>query len=224
MINKSFLIILLSLSNFALAESVWISNDLRTGVLKAPDDGSSISTTVVAGETVEKIGVSKDGRFVHIRTQNNQEGWVRARSIMNTPSIRANYDSLQKELSNLEQEVSNASEKGASSQRKIDILAQALSAAKEQAKNAHDELLQLKRASENVVAIDQLNKELQTKVATLEQNNMVLSQQNAQLKATQDKKEMITGGGLVLGGMLLFWLLSMFMVAQQRRHSSFDDF
>lgn len=110
-----------------------------------------------------------------------------------------------------------------SSQLKLNQLASEYNQARADAQKAKDDLLQLKRVSENVVAIDKLNKELQNKVATLEQSNVLLTQQNNQLQASQSKREMIIGGALVFGGMVLFWLLNTFIVAQRRR-STFSDF
>lgn len=218
---KKIVFCLLFLTGAALGKTAWITDDLRTGVQTTPEDASIINATLVAGSSVEQLGVSKDGRYVHIK-KGNIDGWVLAHDVSETPSIRANYNALLTQVETLKTQLKNAQTQNAQLAGDTSGLNAALTQAQAEANKAKEALLSLKRASENVVNIDNLNRKLQTQVALLEQNNLQLSQQNVQLKNNQDKQQMITGGLLVLGGMTLFWLLSLLGTGRSRR-SSFDD-
>ncbi|UJF25001.1 TIGR04211 family SH3 domain-containing protein [Suttonella sp. R2A3] len=204
------------------AEQSWISDDLRTAVHEEASANAGFKGTVMAGEAVEVLQLSPDGEFAEIQTDDIR-GWVRARYIMDAPSFRARAQQAQSALNEAQNELSTLQSSQSGSTEKIEQLRQALTQAQGEAQKAKEDLLRLQRASENVVQIDELNNELQSKLVRLEQENIQLNQRNERLKSTQDSKQLMFGGALVVGGMLLFWLLH-FMVNTQSRRRTFHDF
>lgn len=203
------------------AEQAWITDDLRTGVQNGPTRNAGFSGTLVAGSPVERLEESDDGEYTRIRSA-EVEGWVLTRNLTDQPSMRSLFDqqrqSLQAARATLDKMQNNDEQASVENMR----LREELNAAKEQAQRSRDELLSLQRASENVVQIDSLNRELQDKVVSLEQANLQLTQQNTLLSEQSHHRQMIIGGALVLGGMVIFWLLS--LLGSARRRSTFNDF
>lgn len=218
-------LVTLLITNGALAQNVqqaWISDDLRTAVHEQPASNAGFKGTVIAGEPVEVLQRSQNGEFAEIKT-NDVRGWVRARYISNQPSFRARTQQAQSELNAAQNELSTLQSNQSSSVQEIEQLRQALKQAQTEAQRAKEDLLRLQRASENVMEIDALNNELQSKAVRLEQENIQLNQRNERLQSTQNSKHLMLGGALVLAGMLLFWLLH-FMVSAQSRRRTFHDF
>ena len=203
------------------AEQAWITDDLRTGVQNGPTRNAGFSGTLVAGSPVERLEESSDGEYTHIRT-GDIEGWVLTRNLTDQPSIRSLFDQQRQSLEAARETLDNVQNSGEQASVENLRLRQELEAAKEQAQRSRDELLSLQRASENVVEIDSLNRELQDRVVSLEQANLRLTQQNTRLSEQNHHRQMIIGGALVLGGMVTFWLLS--LLGSARRRSTFNDF
>lgn len=220
-IIRSLLALTACLSVHAFAEQAWITDDLRTGVQDGPKRNAGFAGTLIAGTPVERLETSADGEYVHIRT-GDIDGWVLARNLTNTPSLRARFGEQAQALQTANQQLSELQSTDETASAQIQRLRDALQAAQAEAQKARDELLSLKRASENVVEIDALNRELQDKVVNLEQSNLRLTQQNTRLSDQTNHRQMIIGGVLVLSGMLLCWLLS--ILSGARRRSTFNDF
>lgn len=204
------------------AQQAWITDDLRTGVQKGPSRNADFAGTIIAGKPVELLEKSKDGQYAHIRTD-DVEGWVLARNVIDSPSLRARFDEQSQTLAQAQSELKQIRSNDQTANAQNAELKAALAKAQSAAQKAHDELLSLQRASENVVQIDALNRKLQDRVVALEQTNAELSQQNTRLSEDSQHRQMIIGGGLVLGGMIVFWLLSL-MNGARRRRSTFSDF
>ena len=203
------------------AEQAWITDDLRTGVQSGPTRNAGFSGTLVAGSPVERIEESADGEYTRIRSA-DVEGWVLTRNLTDQPSIRSQFEQQRESLQATRETLDNIQNSGEQASEENLRLREELNAAKEQAQRSRDELLSLQRASENVVQIDSLNRELQDKVVSLEQANLQLTQQNTRLSEQGRHRQMIIGGALVLGGMVTFWLLS--LLSSARRRSTFNDF
>lgn len=205
----------------AAPKQAWIRDNLRTGVQEAPARNAGFAGTIIAGTPVERLEDSKDGEYVRIRSE-GMEGWVLARNVTDTPSLRTRFDEQATALQQAQAQLDSLTRNDQDANAKNEQLRRALANAQADARQAHDDLLSLQRASENVVEIDALNRRLQDRVVRLEQANLELTQQNSRLAEHMQQRQMIIGGLLVLGGMVLFWLLS--LASNTRRRSTFSDF
>lgn len=206
----------------AAPQQAWINDDLRTSVFEKPAHNSKFIGTVRAGESVNETARSKNGEYVYIKA-GTIEGWVSARNVMQTPSMRTKYLEQSSQLEKLQaQNKQLLSEKNDIS-RVATELSNQLEQLKNAEQNARDELVALQRASGNVIAIDKRNRELQAAVVSLEQENLSLKHKNLRLEEKVTQKQMYTGGLLVFAGFVIHWLSGLFRFNRSRRRNSFDD-
>ena len=189
------------------AQKAWISDELRTAVYDKPSSGAKFLGTLRSGEAVEML--DRNGDYIHVKT-GELNGWVSARSIMETPSVHSRFAEQQQQLQQLQGEAQNLQNTTNDQNQSLDAL------------KARDELVALQRASGNAIAIDQRNRELQAAVVNLEQENLSLKHRNTRLEESLNQKQLYVGGFLVFAGFILHWLSGLFRLGQRRR-SSFDD-
>lgn len=220
-IAQHIVALMLTVSAPIFADQAWITDDLRTGVQSGPDRNADFAGTLVAGAQVERLEESTDGQYTKVRS-GDLTGWVLSRNLSDKESIRTSYEQQTKALQEAQQSLAQLRQMDGKASKENRFLQQALVEAREQAQRSKDELLSFKRAAENVVEIDALNRELQDKVVRLEQANLRLTQQNTRLSEQSHHRQMMIGGALVLGGMVAFWLLG--LLGGVRRRSTFNDF
>ena len=201
------------------AQPAWISDELRTAVYDKPASDSKFLGTLRSGDAVEML--ERNGDYVHVKT-GEINGWVSARSIMETPSVHSRFAEQQQQLQQLQGEAQNLQNTANDQTQSLDALKNRLEALQNAEQKARDELVSLQRASGNAMAIDQRNRELQDAVVKLEQENLSLKHRNTRLEESLDQKQLYIGGFLVFAGFVLHWLSGLFRLGQRRR-SSFDD-
>lgn len=209
----------LSISSYA-AEQAWISDALQTSVSDAPEVNGKYIGSLKAGVPITVLGKSKDGRYMHIKTE-HLEGWVWAKNIMYSPSIQIRFNEQNTQLNQLQSQNTVLANDKENHTAMISTLQNRLAVAEENATRSRAELVALQRASANVVAIDARNRELQSQVVTLEQENLNLRHSNKRLEEDKSQKQMTIGGLLVVAGFLLNGLLG--MMRTHRRRDSFND-
>ncbi|PIE82622.1 MAG: hypothetical protein CSA10_00265 [Cardiobacteriales bacterium] len=223
MLNKFVKCCVFSLvvSNLVFAqEQAWISDQLRTSVNDASGSRAKFIGSLTAGSPIKILSRSNDGNYLEI-VSGDIHGWISARNVMFTPSIHARFADIQAQLTALDAEnnaVQIANKDGASI---IEKLQSEMAELRESEAKAQSDLIEIKRISENAVAIDRRNRELQTTVVELEQKNLELRHQNARLEEKSHNRELYIGGGLVVLGFILHWLAG--LLRMNRRSPRFDE-
>ena len=86
------------------AQKAWISDELRTAVYDKPASDAKFLGTLRSGEAVEML--DRNGDYIHVKT-GELNGWVSARSIMETPSVHSRFAEQQQQLQQLQGEAQN---------------------------------------------------------------------------------------------------------------------
>ena len=215
----SLLTLACATSIMAAPQNAWISDELRTAVYDKPGSDAKFLGTLRSGEAVEML--DRNGDYIHVKT-GDINGWVSARSIMQTPSVHSRFAEQQQQLQQLQGETQTLQNTTNDQNQSLDALKARLEALQSAEQKARDELVALQRASGNAMAIDQRNRELQDTVVKLEQENLSLKHRNTRLEESLNQKQLYAGGFLVFAGFILHWLSGLFRLGQRRR-SSFDD-
>ena len=87
-------------SGYALAETAYVSDTLRVGVRPAPDSQASPIGVVKTGMRLNVLESSNG--FVHIKTENDLQGWVRENYVVKTPPAMIKIKTLQQRQGTLE--------------------------------------------------------------------------------------------------------------------------
>ena len=172
------------------AQKAWISDELRTAVYDKPSSGAKFLGTLRSGEAVEML--DRNGDYIHVKT-GELNGWVSARSIMETPSVHSRFAEQQQQLQQLQGEAQNLQNTTNDQNQSLDALKARLEALQAAEQKARDELVALQRASGNAIAIDQRNRELQAAVVNLEQENLSLKHRNTRLEESLNQKQLYVG-------------------------------
>lgn len=95
-------------SGIALAETVYVSDTLRVGVRPAPDSQAAPIGVVKTGMRLKLLEASNG--YVHIKTENDLEGWVRENYIVKTPPAMIRIKALQQKQGTLEDKLKTLQE------------------------------------------------------------------------------------------------------------------
>lgn len=202
------------------AGEAWITDRLEIPVKERPELTANSIAWLPAGMAVETLESSKDGDYVKIRFQ-NQSGWVSKQNLLEQPSLQVRSQQMQDELNSLQQRYNELRQNSGHFAELVEGLQKENQKLKEKESSARQELVHLKRASQNVVAIDQRNKVLQERMVNLEQENQKISNENVRLRDSADERKMLIGGGLMFAGFALQWLWMLFNRSRISRRSSF---
>lgn len=216
--NRLFVLLglLVCVSNAQQNQSAWISDQLQTSVTDAPQSSGKYLGSLYAGNPVQVLETSSDGRYIKVRSGDLQ-GWVWAKNIMYSPSIHSQFAQQSQALEVAQQQNAALSQVQEEGLVTVQELQQALAESRQQAETARADLLALQRVSANAVEIDRRNRELQTRVVALEQENLQLQHQNSRLQDTNLRKQMLLGGGLVLSGAFLSVIFALLGRTKRRR-------
>ncbi|WP_371747963.1 TIGR04211 family SH3 domain-containing protein [Hahella aquimaris] len=165
---------------------------------------------VKSGTPVEHLQTNAESGYSLIRTPEGIEGWLPTRFLINEPVARdklnrmtQQYTALQQKFNDLQNEYNQI--KGENSN---------LGGAREQLEKSNKELQlelsNIKRISENAIALDTRNRELRESNEKLKNEVELLSAENLRLKDSDERDKMLLGGGLVLLGVIIALIVPMF--------------
>ena len=212
----------LVLSQWAAAESVWVSDQFEVMLRTGPSTSNAIERMLPSGTALEVIERDLDAGYARVRTTAGTEGWVLSRYLMNEPSAR-------EQLVTLTSRLTNASAQGSSLTSQLDAIKGEQDAATRQISSLErdktrleNELAEIKRTAANVLSIDNQNKDLRERLNAAETTVGALEQQIRELTSQTTRYWFMTGAMVLVVGMILgLWLPR---ISWQRRRSRYDRF
>lgn len=202
------LVTLMLMCSGAFAQRMYIDDNnqvpLRTG---QGIQYRIIHSGLNAGTPVEVLEQDKESGYTLIREPGGKQGWVPTRYLTAEPIARDQLKKVQQELERLKAESARYGDTNkALSQQTKQLEAQnaALTKTNEQ---LQDELMRIKRISENAINLDRRNRELQEENQQLKSEVELLTADNMRLKSNADTEKMLTGAGLVGIGILIALIL-----------------
>jgi SH3 domain protein len=211
----------LVLSGNASAETRYVSDRLEITLRSGTSTSHGIVRMLRSGTQVEVLEEDKASGYTHVRTSNGKEGWVLSRFLMKGQAARDRLAAVEKELAELELE-----------NRKTVTAMQAL----REEKNAIEaerskldgenrkvslELAEIKRTASSALTMDSENKELKSRVVTLERNLQTMQQENENLKDRTARDWFMVGAGVLLLGIIAGLIIPRI---RWRKKSSWDTF
>lgn len=173
----------------AQAETAWISDALQTSVSDKPDVNGQYLGSLTAGESVQLLEMSKDGRYAHIKTA-KLDGWVWSRNIQKTPSLQMKFAEQQKALEAAQAENSRLQASSLQASSETAALRSQLSEAQHNAEKSQQDLASLQQSLSQVQNQNaQLSSTSQNASAAVEQLRAQLAQ--AQDSAQKSRAELV---------------------------------
>jgi SH3 domain protein len=211
----------LVLSGNASAETRYVSDRLEITMRSGTSTSHGIIRMLRSGTPVEVLEEDKETGYTHVRTRSGKEGWVLTRFLMKGQAARDRLAAVEKELAELELE-----------NRKMVTAMQALREEKntieaERSKLDSEnhkvslELAEIKRTASSALTMDSENKELKSRVVTLERNLQTVQQENENLKDRTARDWFMVGAGVLLLGIIVGLIIPRI---RWRKKSSWDTF
>jgi SH3 domain protein len=219
-ILSSFFILILTFGS-ALAETVYVADDLNLALWDAPSVQGKILKSLPTGMPLTVIGKRTKSEFIHVRLLDGTEGYIKSRyTKKQAPAIdpkdtasktiellQSQNNALITELNKLKDSLTPGTSLEKSLATERDQLAR--------------ELNELKKTAANSFQLKTERDELQERVVNVERDLEQFKLENQALKNTTSQDWFLYGGILSLAGVLLGFILPKL---SWRRKSSWDSY
>ncbi|MGL4205949.1 MAG: TIGR04211 family SH3 domain-containing protein [Aeromonadaceae bacterium] len=178
------------------AETRYVSDEIYTFLRAGAGKQFRILGSIKAGEAVEVLATSPEGKYVQVRDSKERTGWILAQELQTQESFRLQSERLQQEVAQLKSKLEN-----------IDS----------------DQARELKSKSERLSQAESQLQQQSSQLESQEKRLELLQQENQTLKAslgTQERDQLfhwLRQGGLIAGGGLLIGLLIPYLPRPRRR-------
>jgi SH3 domain protein len=218
---RSILIILVFTASAAYGAPAWVSDEFEIMLRSGPSTSNAIQLMVGSGMQLEVLERDADSGYSRVQTPGGTEGWVLTRYLMNERSAREQLEILTSDLT-------NANSRGTSLDSQLIAIKGEYDSANRRADGLEREkaaiekdLAEIKRTAANVLGINDQNKSLMDQLATAQIRADTLEQENRQLSSQSTRYWFMSGGLLLLVGVILgIWLPRI----RWQRRSGYDRF
>jgi len=213
--------LLLVLAGNALAETRYVSDTLEITMRSGKGTSYGITRMLRSGTQVQVLEEDKKTGYTHVRTTSGKEGWVLSRFLMKGQAARDRLAAAEKSLAELDLENRKMETAMSALTEEKNALEQELSSLDGQSRSVSQELAEIKRTASSALAIDSENKDLKSRVVSLERQLQTLQQENEGLKDRTARDWFMVGAAVVLLGIIVGLIIPRI---RWRKKSSWDTF
>ena len=210
-----------ALSGQALAESRYVSDTLEITMRSGKGTSFGITRMLRSGTKLEVLDEDKKTGYTKVRTKTGKEGWVLTRFLMKTPAARDRLATAEKRLAELELENRKLETSMAGLKEEKVTLSKNLGSLDSESRKVSQELAEIRRTASSALAIDSENKELKSRVVSLERQLQTMQQENEGLKDRTARDWFMVGAAVVLLGIIVGLIIPRI---RWRKKSSWDTF
>jgi SH3 domain protein len=204
-----------------MGETLYVSDTLEITMRSGKGTSYGITRMLRSGTQVEVLDEDKKTGYSQVRTKSGKEGWVLSRFLMKTPAARDRLASAEKQLAEIELENRKLETTLASLKDEKVKLSKNLGSLDSESRKVSQELAEIKRTASSALAIDTENKELKTRVVSLERQLQTMQQENEGLKDRTARDWFMVGAAVVLLGIIVGLIIPRI---RWRKKSSWDTF
>lgn len=215
------LITLIFASSAAVAAPAWVSDEFEITLRSGPSTGNAIQLMVSSGMQLEVLERDADSGYSRVRTPGGTEGWVLTRYLMNERSAREQLQTLTSDLTNANSRGTSLGSQLTAIKGEYDSANSRIETLQREKAAAEKELADIRRTAANVLGINEKNKSLMDQLATAQIRADTLEQENRQLSSQTTRYWFMSGGLVLLVGVILgLWLPRI----RWQRRSGYDRF
>lgn len=190
---------------------------LRSG----PSTSNAIQLMVGSGMQLEVLERDADSGYSRVRTPGGTEGWVLTRYLMNERSAREQLETLTSELTNATSRGSSLGSQLTAIKGEYDSANSRIDTLEREKAAIEEELAEVKRTAANILGINDQNRSLMDQLASAQIRADTLEQENRQLSSQTTRYWFMSGGLVLLVGVILgIWLPRI----RWQRRSGYDRF
>jgi len=190
------------------AQTRYITDDFEIMLRTGPSIQNKIIRPLRSGTPIELLREDSGNGHSQVQTRNGEIGYVLTRFISTNPSARSRVQYLQKQVTQLKSDPDQIRSALAESQEQNQNLISENSELTEQLSSTTVELKKIQDVSANAVNISTKNERLEAEVQQLLLQLDDIRIQNEDLKDQSQRLNKLIGGGFVVLGIFLGWILS----------------
>ena len=211
----------LLLATSAAAETRYVSDMLEITMRSGKGTSYGITRMLRSGTSVQVLEVDKKAGYSKVRTSSGKEGWVLTRFLMNSRAARQRLESAEKNLAAIELQNRKLSTTMSTLTNEKKTLESNLGNLKGESKSVSQELAEIKRTASSALAIDSENKDLKSRLVSLERQLQTVQQENQGLKDRTARDWFMVGAAVILLGIIVGLIIPKIRF---RKKSSWDTF
>ncbi len=198
----------LGITNTVLADQVYVRDTLYVQLRGGQSSEHRIlHQGIRSGTVLERLEVNEDTGFSRVRTAGGLEGWVQSQYIVTEPIAEDVLDGIKEKLANVEAEYELVREQIRNQQISSQSYLDQIEALKLENTSLKHELATITDLTSNVIAIDQMNEQLQNERELLNQQIDDLAKGISELRDTSNQDWFLRGAGTIMLGLLFgFWV------------------
>jgi len=212
-----FFVVSLLLTPLAQSQVRYVTDDFKVMLRTGPSVQNKIVDSLSSGKRLEVLREDAGNGHSQVQTSDGKIGYVLTRFLSVNPSARSRVKYLEGQLKTLRSKPGELQNLLAKSQEENQELINQNLLLTNQYKQSSQELSRIKEVSSDAVNLSQRNAKLESEVQQLLLQLDDIRIQNEVLKDQSAKRWYVLGGGTVLIGLLLGWILS---IARRPRRQS----
>lgn len=212
-----FALLISLISTSAAAQARYVTDEFKVMLRTGPSVNNKIVDTLDSGTLIQVLNEDSSNGHSQVQTSNGKIGYVLTRFLSDTPAARSRVKYLESQLKKLRSRPGELQTLLATSQdENQELIAQNLKLTN-QYRQSSEELARIKEVSADAVNLSERSAKLESEVQQLLLQLDDIRIQNEVLKDQSAKRWYVLGGGTVLVGLLLGWILS---IAKSSRRQS----
>ena len=204
-----------------VAETLYVSDTLEITMRSGKGTSFGIIRMLRSGTSVTVLETDKKTGYTQVRTKSGKVGWVLSRFLMKGQAARDRLAASEKTLAELELENSKTETAKATLAQEKAVLQTQLSKLDGESRSVSQELTEIKRTASSALAIDSENKDLKSRLVSLERKLQTVQQENEGLKDRTARDWFMVGAAVVLLGIIVGLIIPRIRF---RKKSSWDTF
>jgi SH3 domain protein len=215
-VRKLLTLALLAAAGLAQAETRYITDQLEATLRSGESITHRITKMLPSGTPVEVLSTNAKTGYSRIRTQDGKDAYILTRHLMEQAPPRERVIQLEAKLQELQQAPDQLTAKLAALQDQYGNLERAHEKLESTKRELEAELIAVKRAAADPLAIAEERNALRKQVADLARQAEELKAKNAEIANDQGQRWFMIGGGVAFGGLLLGLILPHLRLRRQR--------
>lgn len=202
-----------------LAETVWLRDVLYVNIRTGPSNNNRILKSITSGTRMEVLEKPAGSDFYRVRTEAGLEGWIPAQYLVSEPTGDIRAEMLQAEKDQLQSQYEELEEKYTTLLNDKGDVRGELETLRTNNEQLTTELNRIKAVSSDALNMDIQLQQISEENAIINTELDVLKAENQSLREYNDNILLLAGGGLVVGGIFLGFILPLLTGNKRRKDS-----
>lgn len=215
--NKTILSLMIAVSASAITYSSAALSEVQSGYTHYVTDSIEIPfrsqpgykykilRMLKSGTKVTILEVNDDGwaRLIYNHNGKDIEGWMPSSVLQNQPIAKVQVQKQERKIAKIEKELNQLNLEKNTLQNRFNDTAKELKEVKQDNFELNKQLEEIKAISGNAIQLNNENKQMAQQIEKLNNENAIMKEQIDQAKDVVQRQWFLTGGGVLLLGLLL---------------------